>query len=105
MVCTKDLRKDCKEWTEWFRNTKVPNDAKLDQLHYRNSEGYSVLHYAALHYRPDILSVALDTTGGTTMQLHTHIVFCVHVHVLTYMYRCTHVHVHVHVQCISNWYI
>ena len=67
MVCTKGLKKDSKKWIEWFHNTKVPSEAKLDQLHYRNSEGYSVLHYAALYYRPDILSVALEIPGGTAL--------------------------------------
>ena len=99
-VCAKELKKECKEWIDWFHNQEVPNEAKLNQLHYRNSEGYSALHYAALHYRPDILSMALDITGGTT-HMYMYLLYC---NAYT-MLQCSYVYLHLLHSKISSYSI
>ena len=66
VICAKETTKECTKWINWLQNGKVPDRAKLDQLHYRpmDSQGYSALHCAALHYCPDIMSVASEIKGG-----------------------------------------
>ena len=74
VVCNKGLKAESAAWVRWLENDEVPNEAKLDQLHYTNQDGWSALHYAAYYYRPDILTAAIQVDDGDYM----HTVQCVH---------------------------
>lgn len=64
VVCGKDLESECKRWVEWLQNDRVPSSVKQVELHRADEDGYSALHYAVLHYNPDVLYAALDIEGG-----------------------------------------
>ena len=80
-MCGKGLERERNRWVEWFQDGHVPSSVKLVELQRADEDGYSALHYAVLHYTPDLLYAALDVEGGT----------CIYMYMYKYMYIGTHV--------------
>ena len=64
-MCKRDLEAELSHWLQWLQSEQVSEAEKLCQLHHANHHGYTPLHYAALHYIPDVLTAALRVKGGT----------------------------------------
>ena len=64
-VCNKEQDRDYKQWVDWLQDSRVTSPVKLEQLQRADDNGFTALHYAILHYTPDLLYTALEVDEGS----------------------------------------